>query len=41
MDTATKWFTFAWVSVLGLLSCTLLGIAFLLWRWRREAQKPD
>lgn len=20
---------------------TLLGIAFLLWRWRREAQKPD
>ena len=27
-DTPTKWFTFAWVSVLGLLSCTLLGIAF-------------
>lgn len=23
-----KWFTFAWVSILGLLSCTLLGIAF-------------
>jgi ABC-type methionine transport system permease subunit len=20
---------------------TLLGIAFLLWRWRREAQKKD
>jgi ABC-2 type transport system permease protein len=27
-DTATKWFTFAWASVLGLVSCTLLGIAF-------------
>jgi len=27
-DSATKWFTFVWVSVLGLLSCTLLGIAF-------------
>ena len=27
-DTAAKWFTFAWVSVLGLISCTLLGIAF-------------
>ncbi len=25
---ADKWVTFAWVSVLGLLSCTLLGIAF-------------
>jgi ABC-2 type transport system permease protein len=23
-----KWITFAWVSVLGLLSCTLLGLAF-------------
>lgn len=23
-----KWFTFAWVSILGLASCTLLGIAF-------------
>ena len=27
-DTAAKWFTFVWVSILGLLSCTLLGIAF-------------
>lgn len=27
-DTPVKWFTFAWVSILGLLSCTLLGIAF-------------
>jgi ABC-2 type transport system permease protein len=27
-DTATQWFTFAWVSVLGLVCCTLLGIAF-------------
>ncbi|MEI8083317.1 MAG: ABC transporter permease [Actinomycetes bacterium] len=27
-DTAQKWFTFAWVSVLGLIACTLLGIAF-------------
>jgi len=26
--TADRWLTFAWVSVLGLLSCTLLGIAF-------------
>ncbi|MEI6621046.1 MAG: ABC transporter permease [Actinomycetes bacterium] len=27
-DTPTKWFTFLWVSVLGLIACTLLGIAF-------------
>ena len=27
-DTASKWFVFAWVSVLGLISCTLLGIAY-------------
>jgi ABC-2 type transport system permease protein len=27
-STPYKWFTFAWVSVLGLLSCTLLGLAF-------------
>ncbi len=26
--TAAKWGTFAWVSILGLISCTLLGIAF-------------
>jgi hypothetical protein len=26
--------------VAGLVG-TLLGIAFLLWRWRREAQKQD
>lgn len=26
--TADKWLTFAWVSILGLASCTLLGIAF-------------
>ena len=25
---AFKWFTFVWISVLGLLCCTLLGIAF-------------
>jgi len=25
---ASKWATFAWISVLGLVSCTLLGIAF-------------
>jgi len=27
-DTVNKWFVFAWVSILGLISCTLLGIAF-------------
>lgn len=27
-STAAKWGTFAWVSVLGLIACTLLGIAF-------------
>jgi ABC-2 type transport system permease protein len=27
-SSAGKWLTFAWVSVLGLLSCTLLGLAF-------------
>jgi len=27
-DSAAKWFTFGWVSILGLLSCTLLGIAY-------------
>lgn len=27
-STAFKWFTFVWISVLGLLCCTLLGIAF-------------
>ena len=27
-ETAFKWFTFAWISVLGLVCCTLLGIAF-------------
>jgi ABC-2 type transport system permease protein len=27
-DSAAKWWTFAWVSVLGLISCTLCGIAF-------------
>ncbi|GAA1813795.1 ABC transporter permease [Planosporangium flavigriseum] len=27
-DTATKWFTFAWVSLLGVTACTLLGIAY-------------
>jgi ABC-2 type transport system permease protein len=27
-STATQWFTFAWASLLGLVSCTLLGIAF-------------
>lgn len=26
--TASRWLTFAWVSVLGLISCTLCGIAF-------------
>ena len=29
-STADRWFTFIWVSILGLLSCTLLGIAFSL-----------
>lgn len=27
-STALQWFTFLWASVLGLVSCTLLGIAF-------------
>jgi ABC-2 type transport system permease protein len=27
-DTAGKWLTFAWVSVLGITACTLCGIAF-------------
>lgn len=27
-DAASKWFVFAWVSVLGLISCTLLGVAY-------------
>lgn len=27
-DSASKWWTFAWISALGLISCTLLGIAF-------------
>ncbi len=27
-STALQWFTFAWASLLGLVSCTLLGIAF-------------
>jgi ABC-2 type transport system permease protein len=27
-STAEQWFTFVWASVLGLVSCTLLGIAF-------------
>ncbi len=27
-DTAAKWFTFGWLLALGLLCCTLLGIAF-------------
>lgn len=29
------------VNEVAALVGTLLGIAFLLWRWRREAQKPD
>jgi len=28
LPTGSQWVTFAWASVLGLLSCTLLGIAF-------------
>lgn len=27
-STAHRWFTFAWVSILGLIACTLLGIAY-------------
>ena len=27
-NTANKWFVFFWVSILGLISCTLLGIAY-------------
>lgn len=27
-DSAGKWWTFVWISVLGLISCTLLGLAF-------------
>lgn len=27
-DSASKWVTFVWISVLGLVSCTLLGVAF-------------
>ena len=29
------------VNEVAVLVGTLLGIAFLLWRWRREAQKKD
>jgi len=29
------------VNEVAALVGTLLGIAFLLWRWRREAQKED
>ena len=29
------------VNEVAALVGTLLGIAFLLWRWRREAQKKD
>jgi hypothetical protein len=29
------------VNEVAALFGTLLGIAFLLWRWRREAQKKD
>jgi ABC-2 type transport system permease protein len=28
LPSGSQWFTFAWASVLGLVSCTLLGIAF-------------
>jgi ABC-2 type transport system permease protein len=28
LPSGSQWFTFAWASVLGLISCTLLGIAF-------------
>jgi ABC-2 type transport system permease protein len=28
LPSGSQWFTFVWVSVLGLVSCTLLGIAF-------------
>lgn len=27
-DSASKWVTFTWISLLGLVSCTLLGVAF-------------
>jgi ABC-2 type transport system permease protein len=27
-DTADRWFTFAWLTVLGTTACTLLGLAF-------------
>ena len=28
LPSGSQWFTFAWASILGLISCTLLGIAF-------------
>jgi hypothetical protein len=33
--------TLSQVNEVAALVGTLLGIAFLLWRWRREAQKKD
>ena len=33
--------TLSQVNEVAALVGTLLGIAFLLWRWRREAQKLD
>jgi len=35
-STAAKWFTFAWVAILGITACTLCGIAFSSLR----AQRP-
>ena len=36
----TQWFTFVWASVLGLVACTLLGLAFSLGPEERPRARP-